>query len=135
MSTGGRHFHCTFHRVLTFYICKVEVASTCLLFIEYFSCVVFQRACLYLSRQKLYNFSQRVHSIDLKIIHNSCFTRICTRKNHALITFFPCLDGNRKGTSDGLERTVKTKFTDKEVLIEWFFGHILIGGKDAYGYG
>ena len=131
MPTSCSYFHSTLHGFLSFHISKVEVTSACLLFIENLTRVIFQRTCLTLSGEEFNHISQSIHTIDFKIIHDCSLISIRTRKYHSLITFFPCLDGNRKGTTNRLESAVKTKLTYEKIFVERFLGHILIGGKYA----
>ena len=117
MPAGCCNFECTLHVFLPSDIAEVEVEQ-CLLLVKLLSRVD-NHGCKGLrSREKLDDIDDAFHAIDLEIVHHGRLSDVVFRHNQPLETLGPRLDGNGKGTFDGLQPTVKPQLSDHHIAVE-----------------
>ena len=98
----------------------------CLVFVKFLAGVNDCRRRIASVAHELYDFEQRFHAVNLKVVYDSRFPSVLFRHNQSLKVLCSCSDGYRQGTFDRLERTVKAQLAYHHVLFQMIFGNVVV---------
>ena len=134
MTTGSRHLQRPLHALLTAHVAEIQLVVV-LLFVEFLAGVDDRRLIARVAVQELHHVHQRLHAIDLQLVHHRCFPDVLLGYDQSLEMLRPCPDGDGQCTSDGLQMTVKTQFAHHHILAGQLAVHLAVGSQNTDGDG
>ena len=101
MTPRRSHFQGTFYALLALHVGKIEIEGI-LLFVKLLAGINDGRLIILCSVEETDHIGQTIHPVDVEVIDDSRFPRICLRHNESFELLGAGSDGYGQGAADGL---------------------------------
>ena len=132
MTTGSRHFECTFYALLSTDIREIEF-EVVLLLIELLAGVCMSGLYGGVAIEEIDDFHQVFHTIDVEVVNDSSLANVLFGHDEALELFFAGTNGNGQGSAYRHQIAVESQFAHQHIAVEHAVFHFTVSCHDADG--